>query len=196
MEKSFAFLKDIEYQTIEPALKESEISVFEDINNICLPDDYRYFLTHIGNGISFVTNGDNCERVIYGIKRSKLNKENKLLQKEFLFTKPFLHKDNLEPTDWFQDCINPEHEDEEICEQCKHFEKCPFAFVDSYFVDEYPYYSGVLPICYAGCTYTYFLILTGKHRGEIWFDNEWRDFIPSKQSFAEFLEWIVFSDAY
>ena len=192
---SFKFLNGVKYEPIEKPISETDLENYEQLNNISLPEDYKHFLTHIGNGIRIFM-PDGYERVVVGIKKSKRNKCNPLLSQQFIFEKPFYHEENPEPVLWFNDCINPEVEDEEICAQCEHFKQCPFAYVDSMYIDELPYYSGVLPICYAGCTYSYCLILTGSHRGEIWFDNEFHDFIPSKKNFTEFLEWVVRSEFY
>lgn len=193
--KTFNFLKKIKYEKIEDNLSQTEIETFEKTNNISLPEDYKYFLMHIGNGVR-ITMPNGKERIVNGIKRPNLYNHNKLLSQPFIFDKAFLHTENQDPVEWFKDCINPELDDEEICSKCRHFDKCPFAYADSLDIDSMPYYSGVISICHAGCTYQYCLVLTGNHFGEIWMDNELRDFIPSKRTFAEFIKWVATSKFY
>jgi len=195
--EKFRFLNNVKYKPLGRVLTDREIKKFESINNITLPDDYKYFLTHIGNGIKtpkiynlFPKNPRFAYRFFKGIDRKALNKPNKMLSQEFLFDEPFSTGEGLKPTDWFSDCSNPNLTHDELCDNCKNIYNCPFTYSNVFEKsDEYPYYRGVLPICNAGCTYQYFLVLTGRHSGEVWIDNDRVDFSPAKSDFVEFLNW-------
>ncbi len=132
LEEKFRFLKRNKYEPLGRVLTEEEVEEFEISNGITLPDDYKWFLKNIGNGIDFpipkpiFSFSDN--RVVKGI-------------------------DN--------------------------------ATFDVFYDDK------ILLICDAGCTYQYFLVLTGNHCGEVWLCNDHHDFSPIKQSFCEFLKWVV-----
>ena len=204
LKEKFDFLKNVKYKPLEKALTDKEVEEFEKLNNVTLPEDYKYFLTHIGNGICIINdnypykswNPRGANRQIWGIERKKLFEKNDSLAKNFLFDKPFLRRDGAKPLDWFVDCINPLLDNDANCEKCGHFKVCPFVCVEALDTYQLPYYNGALPICYAGCTYRYCLVLTGGHRGEVWMDNELDDFVPSKPSFCEFLAWVSTSPAY
>ena len=90
----------------------------------------------------------------------------------------------------YDDCFYNHKETEDIdnaCTACKHKRECPEFFSDELDIYEYPFFNGTLLLHYAGCTYTYHLILNRKHRGEVWLANETNDFSPVAKSFTEYL---------
>ena len=196
--KDFQFMKYVKYKPLGRTLTKKKIEKFEKINDIVLPEDYKYFLTHIGNGVCIYTksrphlflNTNGGKRYVYGLNKQMLGKRNNLFSKEFLFDKDFLTRYGENSKDWFEDCLSPTHDDP-ICDTCKNVYDCPFACTDA-LEENYgiPYYRGVLPICKAGCTYQYCLVLTGCHKGEVWQDNELSDFFKNNSSFTEFLKWV------
>ena len=94
------------------------------------------------------------------------------------------------------DCIDPESEDEDSCLRCHHLDDCFYAYSEELGEFDHMIYNGAYPICYAGCTYMYFLIINGAHKGEVWINNETSDFAPSKKSFGEFLQWVATAEVY
>lgn len=203
-EEGFEFLKNVNYVPLSRPLTQKEIRDFEQMNNIFLPDDYKHFLTHIGNGIKIKVSLNKYswfhygkQRIVKGINLKTINKIHKLLSEEFLFDNPFSSLDGEKPTDWFVDCENPLLRNDELCNKCNNKYECPFACTDKICNDYgYPYYRGVFPICYAGCTYEYYLVLTGKHCGEVWLDNDGQTFDPIEQTFTDFLKWVISSKHY
>ena len=191
------FLKYIKYKPLDAPLSSKEIETFEKLNNVSLPEDYKYFLMNIGNGVRlFVgTNPFQNGRVVFGIERPVCKRYNKMLQKDCIFDEPFDDRVTRKPTDLFDDCIDPVRIYNDIkCGKCPHFDLCPFAYGDS--DDDRPYYSGLYPLTHAGCTYVYYLIVKGKHRGEVWMDNDGSAFVPMKSSFSEYLKWLAYTDCY
>ena len=202
----FDFLKYVNYVPLGAPLSKKEVEDFETLNNISLPDDYKFFLTHIGNGIRIFMNNryskiirriKSTDRIVLGIERPVNKQYNKMLQKDCIFDTAFDDQVTRRSTDLFEDCIDPVRVYNDIkCEKCHHFDICPFADGIELPKEQMPYYSGVYPICKAGCTYQYCLIVTGKHRGEVWMDNELSTFIPMKENFTQFLRWLVTADFY
>lgn len=149
----------------------------------------------IGNGIKISVNGDE-ERYVRGIRRPVSKRYNRRLKMDFLFNNAYHQRENPNPLPEFKDCLDPEGKTDDACDKCKHLDTCFYAFSDTFDDSNYPYYNGAYPICYAGCTYTYFLIITGEKRGEVWIDNELTDFVPVKQDFVSFLKWVSTADSY
>ncbi|MBR2895911.1 MAG: SMI1/KNR4 family protein [Oscillospiraceae bacterium] len=191
MHELFSFLHHTIYEVLDAPLTSEEVSKFERLNNISLPEEYKYFLTTIGNGIrlhlhSFLDEVE--ERTIYGIPRPVSAQYNRRLALEFPFDEPYHEHLDTHDFDYPEDCIDP---DGDSCEGCHHFDHCFHVYPETLDTFDHMIYNGTTPILYAGCAYTYFLILSGKHRGEIWINNELEDFAPAKPSFSAFLHWVV-----
>lgn len=193
MKNKFSFLNDVAFELIDTPLSEHEIKEFEELNGIMLPEEYRYFLKYIGNGI-VIKKGDKDLRHVNGIRRPMEKRYNNRLALNFIFNKVYHERANSSPIIPFEDCIDPEGESDDSCDKCKHLNECFYAYSDSFDGLNYPYYNGAFPVCYAGCTYTYFLVVSGKRRGEVWIDNELMDFVPVRQSFSSFLKWVCVSE--
>ena len=184
----FSFLNNINYEVIDTPLSVSEVAEFEQINNIIIPYDYRSFLTNVGNGIKIKVSPRDI-RVIFGIKRPIIKRYNRRITLPFIFDEPYHERLHTHEFEFPDDCIDPEDEEENSCEHCVHLDNCFFAYSDNLSEYDHVIFNGAYPVCYAGCTYTYFLLITGKHRGEVWINNETSDFAPSKKSFYDFLKW-------
>ena len=189
----FSFLQEIEYQVCDKTLSCQEIIEYEELNNIVLPNDYKYFLMNIGNGIKI--HFAKTDHYIKGIKRPISKRYNKRLARTFIFNEAYHKRLQTHNFEIPSDCPDPQLESDDYCNDCLHFYDCFWAFPENAF-DDYNHmiYNGTYPICYAGCTYTYFLIITGQHRGEVWINNETSDFAPAKNSFISFLQWIIESN--
>lgn len=196
----FDFLKDEKY-TIKPnpVCTESQVKSIENAGATRLPSEYRRFLLEVGNGIAFQSrsvfgNSDSGDyERIFGIP-SKYTESMRLYALPFRFDEPFHSYISLNPyakqKNEYDDCYYNHEETEDIdnaCIACKHKRVCTDFFSDETDTYEYPFFNGTLMLHYAGCTYTYHLILNGKHRGEVWIANETYDFVPVAKSFSEFL---------
>ena len=62
----FSFLHQTSYELLDDSLTQEEITLFEELNDIILPNDYKLFLATIGNGIK-IDVGKKDARYIYGI---------------------------------------------------------------------------------------------------------------------------------
>ena len=195
MTSKFSFLDSVSYVPLDAPLTQEEILTFEHINNIVIPDEYREFLTTIGNGIK-IDVGKKDARYICGIKRPVNKRFNRRLKLSFSFDEPYHNRLNTHDFQLPIDCIDPESEDESSCVRCHHLDDCFYAYAEE--LDEYDHmiYNGAYPIFYAGCTYMYFLIISGPHNGEVWINNESSDFSPSKSTFCSFLRWVSTNEIY
>lgn len=190
----FKMLDGVDYQQLD-CLTEEEISSFEEKNQIELPLEYRRFLKEIGNGIRFAEpnpqfqypNGQIRYREVFGIEIKKTHEHYKYV---FPFRKEGYQGDD-NPN--YPECDYNMGEDlEDVCLACEHRYICPDGPEE---FTEMAMHHGTMEITYAGCTYYYYLVLNGPHRGEVWISSEDR-FIPFKKSFSEYLEWLLTSDHY
>jgi hypothetical protein len=195
MNFDFSFLQQTTFTPLDAPLSQDEIILFETLNSIVIPEEYKLFLMTIGNGIKIDIDKKDC-RYVYGIKRPILKRHNRRLKMDFFFEEPYHQRLSTHDFQLPLDCIDPEGELEGSCIKCRHLDHCFYAFDEK--LDDYDHmmYNGAYPICYAGCTYMYFLILNGIHKGEVWINNETSDFAPSKKSFADFLHFIITSKVY
>jgi len=206
-EKWNTLLDSLSYQIKEPVLSEEEILNFERNNEITLPDDYRYFLMNIGNGI--IIKNVPSELYLGGIKRPIEKQINKRLKLDFPFKETYKSSD--EYPDYYHQgknfkgdtCITAKqklkYNDTEalnMCRNCKHLDECNDADwkvfhgedFDGYLdEDSIPYYNGSLCILDMGFEDQYRIILNGPHRGEVWI-NYWElEFSPVTKTFYDFL---------
>ncbi|MCO7223292.1 SMI1/KNR4 family protein [Pleionea sp. CnH1-48] len=133
-----------------PVLSIEDIEVFEKKYQLTLPECYRAFLTHVGNG------GDSYDSSaagpFYGIYPLGAGVGDILDEPE-----PHLSKQAI----LFPDMLD---------EEWKHFTN--MINDDDISDDEYErelerLYAGVMPIGSQGCTYLHALIVTGKYRGRV-----------------------------
>lgn len=196
LEGLFDCLDELECE-VQDVLTEEQISYFEKINDITLPVQYRQMLLIEGNGLRIhyntpkdsVFKGEIHFRTVSGIKWNKRFGNNRLA-KPFMFTEAYDERDNNLPYPQFEDCGRDEDWlPEGVCYACDHKYDCihvdPSIYRDNLYT---PFYNGTLELLYAGCTYSYHLILNGPFRGEVWISDENVRFNPYAKSFKEFLE--------
>lgn len=200
-------LNGLEYKVKGSVLTQEEIRTFEKNNEIVLPEDYRYFLMNVGNGI-VIKNGI-YDLVVGYLERPIEKNINKRLKLEFPFQEQYKLSDDYPEYYYkgrnFKDekCLVAEtkldYKDDvaiEKCRECPYVNECNDAdwqvFYDEKF-DGYlkegsvPYHNGSLVICDMGFEDIYRLILTGEHKGEIWLNVWGTEFIPITKSFYDFL---------
>jgi hypothetical protein len=143
---------------LNPPLSASVLEAFEGAHGIILPEDYRYFITEIGNGgagpyyglFPFGQHGDSFDFISW--------EEGYLVGD---VSKPFPHVRawNLPTTFWAQ---IPNSDDDKLWEA---WDKI-----------EYEHYwnpslmNGAIPICNLGCNLRQWLVVNGEHRGFVWND--------------------------
>jgi len=132
-----------------PVTKEADLISFENKFNVKLPDDYRWFLLNVANGI---------------VNRNEWD-FNFIEKVDF---KKFWHKENeFNPAIPFNldkkvKCYNDENEDDDypyeiiINEDLEYFTDCT---------------NGQISILETGCGGSDFIVVNGKEYGNIWIDN-------------------------
>ena len=132
-----------------PYLPDVEIAAFEQRFSISLPDDYKYFLSEIGNG------GFGCG---YGLK--PLNEtvcDWKLHNKPFInLARPFPYTEA-----WNEEWINAIDWDND---------ERPTLYQNDNYMDVC-HISGCLQIAHYGHGCTYLLVVNGSEKGNVWFDG-------------------------
>ncbi len=196
VEGLFDYLDEFECE-VQDELTEEQILHFEELNEISLPIQYREMLLKEGNGLRIhyktpndsVFKGDIHLRTIQGIKWNK-KYGNKRLARPFIFTEAYDSDDTKLPYPQFKDCERDEEWlPEGACYACDHKFECIYVDPDLFWDNTHtPFYNGTLELVYAGCTYSYHLILNGPFRGEVWVSDENTRFHPYAKSFREFLE--------
>ena len=155
-----------------PCLSEAEIAAFERKHSITLPDDYRFFISEIGNG-GFGP-GHGLLPLNKAIVDFKLrDKPNISLNKEFPYQ-----------DDWNEEWIASFDWDEE--------------YPDTEIVDAYistAHIAGCLQISHFGHGCTFLLVVNGNEKGHIWFDGraDYSGLIPKMKDGhrISFIEWYV-----
>jgi SMI1 / KNR4 family (SUKH-1) len=134
---------------LKSTISESDVADYEKQNSISIPEDYRQFVTEIGNGGA----GPFCG--IYGLPTEwDLND----LSAPFSYTK-----------------ITRDGSQLELIKQIDALDESDENFDEKYERLSLKYWTetnanGALHICEYGCALRFFLALNGKERGNIWFD--------------------------
>ncbi|MBD2126785.1 SMI1/KNR4 family protein [Microcoleus sp. ZQ-A2] len=153
---------------LNACLTKKQVANFEQQYKITLPEDYRSFLLHIGNGGSGRYGGAGPCYGILSLEKSlaEIKIEIKNFGLNFL-SEPF----PLKESDAL-DCIH------------KRNRELPFYFID----EDYPL-CGSLPICHQGCGWMYVLVVSGEQKGKIWTAGEgWCPFYYEDNQ-IDFLTW-------
>ncbi len=148
-----------------PPLPESEVIEFEEKHQVSLPEDYRFFVTEVGNGgagpyygvFQFGEEDDG-----HGFCKW----ENGFLVGDL--SKPFPHEDdwNLPDSFWRQ---QPDPGPEISVEE----EDRLMAAWDRELEEKYWHpgiMNGAIPICHLGCARRHWLVIKGGQRGIVWCD--------------------------
>lgn len=130
----------------------ADILQFESDYDVSLPDCYKTFLLHIGNGgISYQ---DSAAGPGYGIFPLGKNVE------EFICANPEKYLK--------EDCkLNPEMSDEFWKDLTKNIDENENLSDEDFNAESGKLYAGILPIGTQGCTYYYGLVLNGEFKGRI-----------------------------
>ena len=159
---------------LNPTLEESEVSAFESKHAIKLPEDYRRFLTEIGNGRAGPYYGlETLEDSLF------IDLDYKRESRRLNPSKPFL----------FTEKWNMEFEGDSSNEQ--EFQ----AFEAEYFKDSWV--NGLLRICNFGCGISLNLVVNGLEYSNIWVDDRGNDggIYPDpyfgQTERTQFLDWYI-----
>ena len=147
---------------LNAALKEAEVASFEQRHGIRLPDDYRQFLTTIGNG------GAGPD---YGV--FPLGKMDGWGRDEF---KPWTENDGFvgtlsEPFPFVQDWndLSGEPADELRGDNESEYDRQMEQFEARYWNSSLV--NGAIPLCHRGCAIRIWLVVTGTQAGRLWRDG-------------------------
>lgn len=137
---------------LSDTVKTADILEFEKDYKVSLPEDYKAFLTQIGNrGISYQ---DSAAGPGYGIFPLGKNVE------EFICANPQKYLK--------EDCkLYPEMSDEFWKDLTKNIDENENLSEEDFNTESGKVYSGILPIGTQGCTYYYGLVLNGEFKGRI-----------------------------
>lgn len=137
---------------LSDTVKTADILEFEKDYKVSLPEDYKAFLTQIGNrGISYQ---DSAAGPGYGIFPLGKNVE------EFICANPQKYLK--------EDCkLNPEMSDEFWKDLTKNIDENENLSEEDFNTESGKVYAGILPIGTQGCAYYYGLVLSGEFKGRI-----------------------------
>lgn len=147
--------------TLNEPIAPAEIEAFETEHDVSFPDDYRTFITEIGNGGA---------GPVYGLFPFGQHDDGPWDGGQLVgdLGQPFPHTEswNLEKSFWknepnIPEGISPEEEDR-LWEE---WDKLLFA---QYWNPEIM--NGAIPICHVGCALRQWLVVNGEQRGYVWDD--------------------------
>lgn len=136
---------------LNPVIQMSEVVKFELKHKIKLPDDYKFFITKIGNGGAGPGNG------LFSLQKWDYELEN--LNLDFLSIE-FPHK---KEDNWNMNYTGDENNDTEY-----------LNFENEYYSTKYV--SGAIRISDYGCGINYMLVTSGNEHGKIWVDDRCSDY--------------------
>ncbi|MGX1927830.1 SMI1/KNR4 family protein [Flagellimonas sp. 2504JD4-2] len=136
---------------LNPPANKSEVEAFEQSYKVILPDCYRAFVLHVGNGgksymnsgagpfYGIYTLGEHLDQMVAGDPKSYLKNESPLYP-------------NLSDDDWTEmsKILNDDASSDEV-----------------YYEELERIFGGILPIGSQGCTYLHGLLLNGPHKGKV-----------------------------
>ena len=167
---------------LNPPLPELAVQKFEAKHRIRLPEDYRGFLIHLGNGGA---------GPFWGVFKLGEMDDSFDAQKwkegdgfVGVLSKPFPHTSR-----WNDLPEAPEESDDEV-----QYEKALEAVDAIYWNSDNV--NGAIPLCHEGCAYRDWLVVTGREAGHIWHDARtdqaglWPVSLGKKKR-VTFLEWYV-----
>lgn len=187
------FFSELSFECLDACLTENEIASFENNNNVKIPEQYRYFLLHIGNGIK-TSNG----KIICGLRRPVHKYHLKRISYRFLFKEGINDYLKIEPKPYPRyDEKFPQYEDchdtinlKNGCKECNHYMEC----IDTCY-DENPLYDPEDNAFFNGCFDLHdsrLLIFTGDSRGQVWRYPE-ADSGVLYPEFKDFFEYVKYS---
>jgi hypothetical protein len=168
---------------LNPPLQEADVIAFERLHNIALPNDYRQFLTSVGNGGA----GPFYGVFPLGMMDDGFETEEWLEQGNLVGipSEPFAFEEewndlSARPTDNLAD-------EDEYWNKMEEFER---VYWGSALVN------GAIPVCHEGCALRIWLVVKGPQAGYLWEDkrSEYNGLSPLRLadgSFATFESWYM-----
>lgn len=132
-----------------PCLTEKQIQQFEQRHRITLPQEYRAFLLHVGNG------GAGPYYGLLPLESSVVSEEGDFLTRPFPYSNWW---NGMTPPNWWN----------VVSEQREPAQFDPFR-EEEYFADIHV--QGALRLAHEGCGYYRLLVVSGPERGHIWSDE-------------------------
>ena len=158
---------------LHPPLAEDEVAAVEARLGVALPEEYRGFITRVGDGGAGPAYG--MFRLSSALREAKADAHPGLLAAPFPHTEHYNpDKDPAVISFWDRADAGEVTEEEEDMQGLREA-------------------AGTLPLCDEGCGYTHLLVVTGPTRGTMWIDSRGADagFIPLGATFLEWYErWI------
>ncbi|HEU4880609.1 MAG TPA: SMI1/KNR4 family protein [Longimicrobium sp.] len=158
---------------LDPPLAEDEVAAVEARLGVTMPEEYRGFITRVGNGGAGPAYG------LFALERalrvSKLDEHPELLATPFPHVEAYNPDKDPEVLAFWNRADRGEVSEEEA---------------DAHALREA---AGTLALCDEGCGYIHLLVVTGPARGTMWIDSRGADagFIPLDVTFLQWYErWI------
>jgi hypothetical protein len=158
---------------LDPPLPEHEVASLEARLGVTLPEEYRGFITGVGNGGAGPAYG--LFTLGHALRASKLDEHPGLLGTPFPHLEAYNPDTDPEVIAFWDRAdrgeVSEEEEDEQVRRQA----------------------AGTLALCDEGCGYLHLLVVTGPARGTLWMDSRGADagFIPLGATFLQWYErWI------
>jgi len=152
-------------------LTERQVAAFEARHAIELPLEYRSFITRVADGGAGPAYG------MYSLEEALTNPWRGPVPDDFLST-PFPHADAYNP-----------YQHSEVESFWQRVESGEVSETEAERRDLYQT-AGTLVLCYEGCGYLHFLVVTGPARGQMWLDGRCSDqgFFPLGVGFLDWYE--------
>lgn len=149
---------------LHPPLLDDDILAFEARHDIRLPDDYRGFLLHVGNGGAGPAHGlFKLGEMDEGHATKSWDETDGFVG---MLSKPFPHTNA-----WNDLTGQPEIDDNRANDEA--YEDAFAEKMDAWEEAQYRHcrqVNGAIPICHEGCAIRLWLVVTGPERGHIWRD--------------------------
>ena len=162
--KSKVFGSDAHHFKLNPPLPENEIAQFETRHNIRLPQDYRGFLLHLGNGGAGPAYGlFKLGEIDDGHGHAPWHENEGLVG---ILAQPFPH------TKAWNDLTGCPESDE-VRPLSPEEENALFEKIDEWEQTHYlnsRHINGAIPICHQGCALRQWLVVSGPEIGHVWND--------------------------
>lgn len=157
---------------MKPPLSSAALESFEDAHHVRLPEDYRAFLLHVGNGGAGPYYGilplQSWDDIYHDELEDELNEDPDVIGRALVAPCPI--EDNLIFDGW-----EDSEENYRWNYRLPHYEYSPFQ--------------GTITICDQGCTYYSILVVSGNARGRVCnVDLDWC-VAPNLAPFPDFLSW-------
>jgi hypothetical protein len=151
---------------LDPPVPVAEIEAFEQEHQIRLPEDYRHFITTIGNGGAGPAYG------VFRFGEQDDGHDFCTWSEGYLLgdvSQPFPHSDtwNLPPAFWDEEPDPPEGTSQE--EEDKLWEAWDQKIESQYWSPSIM--NGAIPICHLGCALRQWLVVNGECKGQVWSDD-------------------------